>query len=91
MHHWLQLAAVITAAIALAVWAYELAFVSRKTLAASRIRYPARSDHRRTKTGGLSRARAGQGVRPVRIFINECPVAPVALRYSLQSLAPHLW
>jgi hypothetical protein len=59
MHHWLQLAAVITAAIALAVWAYELAFVSRKTLAASRIRYPARSDHRRTKTGGLSRGARG--------------------------------
>jgi hypothetical protein len=49
MHHWLQLAAVVPAAIALAVWLYELAFVSRKTLSASRIRYPARSDHRRRK------------------------------------------
>jgi hypothetical protein len=47
MHHWLQLAAVIPAAIALAVWAYELAFVSSETLSASRIRYPARSDHQR--------------------------------------------
>jgi hypothetical protein len=49
MHHWLQLAAVVPAAIALAVWLYELAFVSRNTLAVSRIRYPAKSDHRRRK------------------------------------------
>jgi hypothetical protein len=45
----LFVAAVVPAAIALAVWLYELAFVSRKTLSASRIRYPARSDHRRRK------------------------------------------
>jgi hypothetical protein len=56
MHHWLQLAAVVPAAIALAVWLYELAFVSRKTLSASR---PISSKKRSstTKTGGLKNAR----------------------------------
>jgi len=47
MRHRLQLAAVAPAAIALAVWLYELAFVSRNTVSVSRIRYPAKSDHRR--------------------------------------------